>query len=192
MTTRQEEQNKAAPGQLAVVQALVNTQYGQGRYTHTDLTNSDQLRAWLVAHGLLEDGAPVTEGDVRRVVQFREALRGLLRANNEMEVLTSPVEVLNHLASAAPLRVRFHDDGQVTLEPDIAGVDGALASLIGIVFTAILNGTWGRLKVCRNERCQKAFYDTSKNRSGAWCSMARCGSRLKARAYRRRSRTVPD
>lgn len=192
MTTRQEEQNKAAPGPLAVVQALVNTQYGQGRYVHAELTSSDQLRAWLVAHGLLEDSAPVTEGDVRRVVQFREALRSLLRANNEMEVLTSPAEALNHLASAAPLRVRFHDDGQVTLEPDIAGVDGALASLIGIVFTAMLNGTWGRLKVCRNERCQKAFYDTSKNRSGAWCSMARCGSRLKARAYRRRSRVALD
>jgi predicted RNA-binding Zn ribbon-like protein len=192
MTTGQEEQHKAAPGPLAVVQALVNTQYGQGRYAHTELTSPAYLRAWLVAHGLLEDSAPVTEGDVRRVVQFREALRSLLRANNGMEGLASPVEVLNHLASAAPLRVRFHDDGQVTLEPDIAGVDGALARLIGVVFTAMINGTWGRLKVCRNERCQKAFYDTSKNRSGAWCSMARCGSRLKARAYRRRSRAVLD
>ena len=87
MTTRQEEQHKAAPGPLAVVQALVNTQYGQGRYAHSELTSSDQLRSWLVAHGLLEDGAPVTEGDVRRVFQLREALRSLLRANNGMEVL---------------------------------------------------------------------------------------------------------
>jgi predicted RNA-binding Zn ribbon-like protein len=192
MTTRQEEQHKAAPGPLAVVQAFVNTQYGHGRYAHAELTSSEQLRAWLEAHDLLEDGAPVTEGDLRRALQLREALRSLLRANNEMEVLASPIEVLNHLASAAPLKVRFHDDGQGTLEPDIAGVDGALASLIGMVFTAMINGTWGRLKVCRNERCQKAFYDTSKNRSGAWCSMARCGSRLKARAYRRRSRAALD
>lgn len=190
MTTRQEEHHKAAPGPLAVVQALVNTRYGQERYAHAELTNSDQLRSWLVDHGLLEESTPVTEGDVRRVLQLREALRSLLRANNGMEVLASPSEVLNYLASAAPLRVRFQDERQVTLEPDIAGVDGALASLIGIVFTAMINGTWGRLKVCRNERCQKAFYDTSKNRSGAWCSMARCGSRLKARAYRRRSRAV--
>jgi predicted RNA-binding Zn ribbon-like protein len=53
-----------------------------------------------------------------------------------------------------------------TLEPDIAGVDGVLARLIGILFTAMTGGTWGRLKACRNERCQKAFYDTSKNHSG--------------------------
>jgi predicted RNA-binding Zn ribbon-like protein len=73
-----------------------------------------------------------------------------------------------------------------TLEPDIAGVDGTIARLVGIVFTAMTDGTWARLKACRNERCQKAFYDTSRNRSGAWCSMAGCGSRFKARAYRHR------
>ena len=94
--------------------------------------------------------------------------------------------MLNRLASNAPLTVRFQHDGLPTLEPDIAGVDGALARLLGIVFTAMTDGTWLRLKACRNDRCQKAFYDTSKNRSGAWCSMAGCGSRFKARAYRHR------
>jgi hypothetical protein len=186
VTIINEEQSKAAPGQLALVQALVNTQYGHGRYAHVELTSPEQLRAWLVAHGLLADGTPVTEGDFRRVLQLREALRSLLRANNETEMLASQVDVLNHLTSNAPLTVRFHHDGLPTLEPDIAGVDGTLARLVGLVFTAMTDGTWGRLKACRNDRCQKAFYDTSKNRSGAWCSMAGCGSRLKARAYRHR------
>lgn len=186
MTIINEEQSKAAPGPLALVQALVNTQYGQGRYAHVELTSPEQLRAWLVAHGLLADGTPVTQGDFRRVFQLREALRDLLRANNETEMLASQVDVLNRLTSNAPLTVRFHHDGLPTLEPDIAGVDGTLARLLGIVFTAMTDGTWGRLKACRNDRCQKAFYDTSKNRSGAWCSMAGCGSRLKARAYRHR------
>ena len=181
-----EEQSKAAPGPLALVQALVNTQYGQGRHAHVELTSPDQLRLWLVAHGLLADGTPVTQGDLRRVFQLREALRSLLRANTETGILASPIEVLNHLASTAPLTVRFHHDGLPTLEPDIAGVDGALARLLGIVFTTMTDGTWLRLKACRHDRCQKAFYDTSKNRSGTWCSMAGCGSRLKARAYRRR------
>jgi hypothetical protein len=186
VTIIHEEQSKAAPGPLALVQALVNTQYGQGRRAHVELTSPEQLRAWLVAHQLLADGTPVTEGDFRRVLLLREALRSLLRANNETVMLASQVEVLNRLTSNAPLTVRFHHDGLPTLEPDIAGVDGTLARLVGIVFTTMTDGTWGRLKACRNDRCQKAFYDTSKNRSGAWCSMARCGSRLKARAYRHR------
>jgi len=186
MSTMDEELSKASPGPLALVQALVNTQYGQGRRAHMELTSPEQLRAWLVARRLLPDGTPVTEGDFRRVLQLREALRSLLRANNDRETPASQVEVLNRLASNAPLTVRFQHDGVPTLEPDIAGVDGALARLVGIVFTAMTDGTWVRLKACRNERCQKAFYDTSKNRSGAWCSMAGCGSRLKARAYRHR------
>ena len=186
MTIMDEEQNKAAPGPLALVQAFVNTQYGQQRRAYVKLTSPEELRAWLVAHDLLADGTPVTEGDFRRVLLLREALRSLLRANNETGMLASLVEVLNHLASNAPLTVRFHHDGLPTLEPDIAGVYGALARLVGIVFTAMMDGTWARLKACRNDRCQKAFYDTSKNRSGAWCSMAGCGSRLKARAYRHR------
>ena len=186
MTIMHEEQRKAAPEPLALVEALVNTRYGQGRRTHTELTSPEQLRAWLVAHSLLADGTLVTEGDFRRVLLLREALRSLLRSNNETEMPASQVEVLNGLASNAPLTVRFQRDGSPALEPDIAGVDGALARLVGIVFTAMTDGTWARLKACRNDRCQKAFYDTSKNRSGAWCSMARCGSRLKASAYRHR------
>jgi predicted RNA-binding Zn ribbon-like protein len=186
MSSMDEELSKAAPGPLALVQALVNTQYGQGRYAHVELTSPEQLRAWLVAHRLLPDGTAVTAGDFRRFLQLREALRSLLRANNERETPASQVEVLNRLASNAPLTVRFQHDGVSTLEPDLAGVDGAIAGLVGIVFTAMTDGTWARLKACRHERCQKAFYDTSKNRSGAWCSMAGCGSRLKARAYRQR------
>jgi hypothetical protein len=50
MSTMDEELSKAAPGPLAVVQALVNTQYGQGRRALVELKSPEQLRAWLVAH----------------------------------------------------------------------------------------------------------------------------------------------
>src|SRR5690348_14962580 len=124
MSTIDEEQSKAAPGQLELVQALVNTQYGKGRYAHVELTSSEQLRAWLVERRLLAEGTPVSEGDFRRVIQLREALRSLLGANNEREMPASQTEVLNRLASNAPLTVRFQQDGVPTLEPEIAGVDG--------------------------------------------------------------------
>ncbi len=165
---------------------MFNTQYGQERRAHVELTSPEQLRVWLVAHSLLANGIAVTEGDFWRVLLLREALRSLLRANNDAGMLTTQIEVLNHLVGNAPLTVRFQAEGLPTLEPDITGVEGAFARLVGIVFTAMTDGTWERLKACRNDRCQKAFYDTSKNRSGAWCSMAGCGSRLKARAYRHR------
>jgi len=139
-----------------------------------------------VAYDLLADGTPVTEGDLRRVLELREAIRSLLRANNDAPVSPQRIGTLNHLAGNAPLTVHFQGDGQAVLEPDISGVDGVLARILAIVFTAMTDGTWSRLKACRNEGCQKASYDTSKNRSGTWCAMSSCGSRIKARAYRKR------
>lgn len=183
---KSEDQNTAAPGQLSLIQTFVNTQYGHTKRLHIELTNPEQLRTWLVAHHLLADGQPITEGDFRRVLQVREALRALLRMNNDSEDASLQTELLNTLASNAPLTVRFQNHGLPALEPDISGADGVIARLIGIVFTSMIDGTWERLKVCRNERCEKAFYDTSKNHSGAWCSMTGCGSRSKARVYRQR------
>ncbi len=55
-----------------------------------------------------------------------------------------------------------------------------------IVHDSIAQGTWSRLKACREHECEWAFYDHTKNRSGAWCSMQRCGNRAKARAFRER------
>jgi predicted RNA-binding Zn ribbon-like protein len=50
----------------------------------------------------------------------------------------------------------------------------------------MLDGTWVRLKACRN--CHWSFYDYSPNRSATWCSMQLCGNRTKTRAYRSRRR----
>jgi predicted RNA-binding Zn ribbon-like protein len=44
----------------------------------------------------------------------------------------------------------------------------------------------GRVRECAREGCDWLFVDTSKNRSRRWCSMAMCGSRVKAQRYYRR------
>lgn len=192
MISISDEKSKEEPENLALIQALVNTRYGYGQRLHTELTRPDQLRIWLLQHNLLPDGISVAEGDFRRMIQLRETLRGLLLANNEGASQVSQLETFNHLASNAPLTVHFEQDGSLSLQPDVDGVDGVIARLVGIVFTNVQDGTWIRLKACRNERCQKAFYDSSKNRSGVWCSMASCGNRLKANAYRHRHMVQKD
>ena len=55
-----------------------------------------------------------------------------------------------------------------------------------VVLDALLDGSWARLKACRN--CRWSFYDYSPNRSATWCSMQLCGNRTKTREYRRRHR----
>ena len=65
-----------------------------------------------------------------------------------------------------------------------------LGWLLSFVYAATADGTWPRLKACREHTCEWAFYDHTKNRSGAWCSMAVCGNRAKARTYRARRASV--
>jgi predicted RNA-binding Zn ribbon-like protein len=131
------------------------------------------LPDWLAEHGLRPD-------DLERARELREALRALLHVNN---VGGEAPEALATVAAAArDVRLDVGPDG-VTL----VGAD-ALAEVTAVALTSMLDGTWKRLKVCRN--CKWAFYDTSKNRSGSWCSMQLCGNRLKTREYRRRRRSA--
>lgn len=175
-----------APGALGLVQELVNSlnlESGRDR-----LAEPDSLRDWLVERGLLGSGERVGPGEVRRAREVREALRALLLANNGAPDDRGAVEALNRAAARARLTVRFDAAGAARLEPAVGGVDGALGRILAIVYTATAEGTWQRLKACRWDVCRWAFYDATKNRSGAWCTMAECGNRAKARAYRERRR----
>jgi predicted RNA-binding Zn ribbon-like protein len=157
------------------------------RFVNTHET-PQSLRDWLVAEGFAPGDLAVREADVVRATGLREAMRALMLANHEQTVDVEAAESLNGYAASLPLFVRLGSGGGFELAPGASGADAGLARILGLVFTSMADRTWPRMKVCRDDACRWAFYDTSKNRSGAWCSMAVCGNRAKARAYRRRRR----
>jgi predicted RNA-binding Zn ribbon-like protein len=163
-----------APGRLALVQAFVNTV--DRELGHELLSSPARLAAVLGELGLLEGGARATRAHLVRAHTLREAVRSLALANNGGT--SAP-------ALEARLVVRI-DRRAAVLAPSRRDVDGALAELVGIVYTAIAEGTWPRLKACRREVCGRLFYDRSRNRSAVWCRMAVCGNRTKTKAYRSR------
>jgi predicted RNA-binding Zn ribbon-like protein len=159
---------KAAPDPLREVQLLVNS---------VDLHNEvEWLDDWLCAHGL------DPERDRDRATNLREALRVLLLANNGRPFDAGSVRLVNDAASRISLRL--DDAGRLHLASD----GDALDEVVAVVLRAMLEGTWKRLKACRN--CYWSFYDFSPNRSATWCSMQICGNREKTRAYRRRHKTL--
>ena len=115
--------------------------------------------------------------DDEREPAFREVLRRLLADKRDPEAIAA----LD--AAADRVRLRFGPDGSARLEGD-----GLVASMLAIIAGAQADGTWERMKACRAEDCRWAFYDRSRNRSRAWCSMSECGNRAKARSYRARQR----
>ena len=177
---------KPAPGSLALVQDFVNTRnYFQGGDL---LGDAEEATRRLTERGLLEEGESVGEAERRRLVFFREALRGLLLAHNGVTEPEPDTQSLNDLVTSAALGVRFGADGRPALEPatEDSPAERVVARLLAEMVRAEAEGRWGRLKACRNEGCRWAFYDASKNGMGRWCNMQVCGARHKMRAYRER------
>ena len=170
----------AAPGDLELVRQFVNSSDLEEKTD--DIATPAGLARWLDAHGL---GKPrVGDADVARFREAREALRALMLANNGQPLDQVAVTRLDELARSLDMRVRFSP--QSRLEPAERGPGRALGELLARVHAAMGDGTWSRLKACRAEDCEWAFYDHSRNRSGTWCSMEVCGNRAKARNFRAR------
>ena len=164
---------KAAPEPLRRVQLFVNS---------VDLSHG---REWI-GEWLEHEGVHTTATAVARAQKVREALRELLYENNRQPGAADAYPVLEAAADAARLSLDFR---RRELVARARGVDGAIGRVLAVVHEAMRDGSFARLKACRNHDCRWAFYDYSKNRSASWCSMQLCGNRTKTRAYRRRHAT---
>ncbi len=174
-----------APGDLAVVQAFVNTNDVEGGGER--LGDPDALASWLAETGLCEPGVRATRTEFRIAIDVREGLRALGSANNGEPLDHAALEGLNEAAQRIPLTARFsHDEWHPQRFNE--GVSGALAWILGAVAKGMSEGTWSRMKACKRDRCRWLFYDHSRNRSAVWCVMEVCGNKEKAMAYRERRR----
>jgi predicted RNA-binding Zn ribbon-like protein len=183
-----EDHPKAAPGALNHIRRFVNTlDLEDGS---DDIAEPDALRDWLAERDLIDAGTTLSAHDVRQAHELREAIRKLLLANNGDPLDPEAAEAVNAAAKRAELVLTVDPAGEARLTPVRTGIDGAIGRLLAIVYRAMADGTWPRLKACAlHDKCEWAFYDWSKNRSGTWCDMAVCGNRAKARAYRERRRS---
>jgi len=178
-----------APGELGLVQAFVNSFWDLEHDHGAELLHSPSaLAGWLHGRGLLSPSARLSRADLRRALAVREGLRAMMLANNGHQLDPAAVERLNSAVGRGGIVIQFESDGSPRFEPQRNDLDGALAFILSIVARSQLDESWARFKACPGDDCGWAFYDYSRNQAGAWCSMAVCGSRAKARAYRRRNR----
>lgn len=179
-------QTRTIPEELVLIEQLLNT--ADCEAGGDDLRTPSDLFAWLRERDLIAPADEVNDADLALVVRTRELLRRLLHSDEGQPGHDRTVDELNAVASELPLHVTFEHDGGATLAGRDRGVRRALARMMADIAVARARGSWARLKVCALDSCQWAFYDSSKNRSGKWCSMRVCGNRNKTRAYRQRRR----
>ena len=177
-----------APGRLELLQRFINSYNHDFPRDWDRIGTQEKAQAWLRQKRLVAPGDRISGADAARLRELREALRALALANHGGRPEAAATDVIRRVSGRARLSVAVDDTGLTALEPTRGGVDGAVATLLGILHEAQLSGDWTRMKGCR--KCGYAFFDRSKNRSAAWCAMAICGNRTKNRAYSRRRRTA--
>jgi predicted RNA-binding Zn ribbon-like protein len=185
MSERQREEpggRLPAPGGLRLVQEFVNTNDIEAG---TDaLATPDALRVWLRTRGFLPRGVRASRTDVQNVLAFREAVRSLAAANSGARLDPRALRLLND--ASGKLRIRFGTGSEAELQPDRSGLPGFQSHVASLIYNAMQDGSWSRMKVCRRDVCRWLFYDHSRNNSSTWCAMAVCGNRTKTRRYYQR------
>jgi predicted RNA-binding Zn ribbon-like protein len=168
---------KAAPQPLNLVREFVNTidlEHGVEW-----LSTPEELARWFADRGLSPPGGGWR--GLRRAHELREALRALVIANrDDAQPPESALRIVNEVAVG--LNATLNPEGEISFVVRPRRADDDLAQLVRIVFASIADGSWRRLKACRN--CRWAFFDYSRNRTAHWCSMSLCGNRQKTRRYR--------
>ncbi len=172
---------KQAPGDLEIVRAFVNT-VARGKRPD-ELATPARLARWLESRGLLDAGAALGEAEQQAARDLRRGLHALILANSGVEADAGALERFEEAAAGGRFALRFEAGVPVGFGPASRRFDDALGALAAIVITARREGRWPRLKICAG--CRRAFFDTSPNDTGKWCS-SRCGDRYRASVHRRR------
>jgi predicted RNA-binding Zn ribbon-like protein len=174
------------------VQAYINSHFDLQNEWGADLfATPGQVAGWLADHGLVAPGTALRARDRTRAVAVREGLRALAADNNDASQRPAAASLAenNRAGAGARVAVLLDADGP-RFAATGAGLDRALGVVLAITGTAMLDGTWKRLKACPGHHCGWAFYDHSRNQTGRWCSMSVCGGRAKARAHYHRRHGV--
>lgn len=178
-----------APGGLAFVQDVVNTQSAD-RPRQADLLGDLEsaqkwldgaLGSWSALNGAAEDRILLRERDLEPLRDLRADLHAILATRAD----PNPAAARLH---SATVTAGVHPDGTVRLEPRGEGWRRVAAIVLVEAFVAQQQDTWRRFKICRNERCRAAFYDRSRNTSAVWHDARFCGNAINLRVSRARRR----
>ncbi|MEZ0241412.1 MAG: CGNR zinc finger domain-containing protein [Chloroflexota bacterium] len=145
--------------------------------------------AWFIDRDLSHPTAtrPWTVADLEHVRHVRAALREVVEAViTDRRPEQGAVRVVNEtLEARAPARLEL--DGRairVGHRHAPSPVDDALARVADTITAELATGRPDRFRICANDQCRWAFFDSSPTGRRRWCDMQTCGNRAKAARHR--------
>ncbi|MFB7891898.1 CGNR zinc finger domain-containing protein [Microbacterium sp. NPDC056044] len=149
------------------------------------LADPSDLDAWFVESGLGPGVAASVPPDLDDAIQLREAIYALVWSRlHDRPLPADAVATLNGAAAAPPLAAALTADGWAR-----SGTPRQALSQLAREAVEIIGGEQAALlRECARPECTQVYLDTSRGHRREWCSMATCGSRVKAQAYRDRQK----
>jgi predicted RNA-binding Zn ribbon-like protein len=151
--------------------------------------------AWFadrdLSHG--SAGKPWTTADLEHVRHVRAALREVVEAViAARRPEPGAVRVVNEtLESRAPARLELDAKGiRVGHRHAPSPVDDALARVADTITGELATGRPDRFRICANDQCRWAFFDSSPTGRRRWCDMQTCGNRAKAARHRAKLKAI--
>ncbi|MFC8344664.1 CGNR zinc finger domain-containing protein [Streptomyces sp. NPDC057280] len=157
---------------------LLNTRWMREGAVQDLLRDGDGLAVWLAANAL--DGRFAADAPtLRHTLQARDALRKAVDGGE-----TAPLDaVLDHGRIRATLTAEGPGEAPEFRDPAWGPAWLAARNYLQLLATAP-----DRIRGCAHEACILHFFDTSRNGTRRWCSMAACGNRAKASRHYARTR----
>jgi predicted RNA-binding Zn ribbon-like protein len=162
---------------------LLNTRWMSEGTLQDLLTDVDGLAVWLDSTGLSGGYAP--DGRMlRHVQQTREALRTAVDGS-----LEKGAPLVDAVLEYGRVRVALTPQGPVE-RAELSDPDWGPAWLAARNYLELLDTAPDRIRSCAHDACVLHFFDTSRNGTRRWCSMATCGNRAKASRHYARAKHV--
>ncbi|MEW2045936.1 CGNR zinc finger domain-containing protein [Streptomyces sp. NPDC005476] len=158
---------------------LLNTRWTREGTVRDLLRDTDGLAVWLAANGLGERFA-ADATTLRHTLRARDALTAAVDHPADtvgVDTVLGHGRIRPTLTAEGPgERAEFRDD---------AWGPGWLAARN---YLELLHAAPDRIRGCADETCVLHFFDTSRNGTRRWCSMAACGNRAKASRHYARAK----
>ena len=167
------EVSNAVPEELELLGSFVNTLHKSidaGTPDDEGLASPEALRSWISEHGI-PPGNDLRAKDLSSAIDVQGGAAGAALGQQRARLDPAALRALRNAAEEGLIQVEIDSEGRAAARPARTGVGALFARLLAVVADSQAAGTWERIKACAAEDCQWAFYDHSRNRSRAWCTM---------------------
>lgn len=160
---------------------LLNTRWNREGVLQDLLTGTDGLAVWLAANAL-DDRFTADATTLRHLLRARDALKKAVDGS-----LEEGAEAVDAVLAHGRIRATLTPEGPGEL-PEFADPAWGPAWLAARNYLELLATAPDRIRGCAHDACVLHFFDTSRNGTRRWCSMAACGNRAKASRHYARSK----